>query len=128
MLELGAPVRIDLAAILDDGVDVAFERQRHHVGGQAVDHRPRLLARTAMRGLDGDRLARLFLPMRGEGRVVFLVKLARRIIGDVEQGRVREGETEPSELDRARDERGQQNISTIGGHVRLRFETEHTLP
>ena len=91
-----------LPRVLGDRIDVAFERQRHHIGVEPVDHRARLLARAAMRGLDGDRLAGLRLPMRGEGRVEFLVEFPRRIIGDVEQGRIREGETEPSELDRAR--------------------------
>ena len=38
-----------------------------------------------MRLLDGDGLARLGLPVGGEGLVELLVELAGRIIGDVEQ-------------------------------------------
>jgi hypothetical protein len=48
----------------------------------------RACARAAMRLLDGDRLAGLGLPVRGEGFVVGLVELPRRIVGDVEQRRV----------------------------------------
>jgi hypothetical protein len=39
------------------------ERQRHHVGLEAVDHRARLLARAAVRLLDRDGLAGLLLPV-----------------------------------------------------------------
>ena len=43
---------------LGDGVDVVGQRQRDHVGLQPVDDRARLLARAAVRLLDGHVLAR----------------------------------------------------------------------
>ena len=61
-----------------------------------------------MRLLDGHRLAGLGLPLRGEGGVELLVEFARRIVGDVEEGRVGECEAEDTELDRARDKRAEQ--------------------
>ncbi len=36
-------------ALVGDAVDVRGQRERHHVGLQAVDHRARLLARAAVR-------------------------------------------------------------------------------
>ena len=69
-------------------VDVAGERERHDVGLEAVDHRARLLARAAVRLVDGDRLALRLLPVLREERVELLVELARRVVGDVEQRRV----------------------------------------
>ena len=48
------PVRREAVRLLGDGVDVIGQSQRDHVGLQAVDHRARLLARAAVRLLDGD--------------------------------------------------------------------------
>jgi hypothetical protein len=48
-------------------VDVGGERQRHHVGLQAVDHGARLGAGPAVRLLDDDVVAGLGLPVLGEG-------------------------------------------------------------
>ena len=79
------PVRGDHCRLRGDRVDVALERQRHHVGVEAVDDRAGLGAGAAMRLLDGDGLAGLLLPVGGEGRVVGLVELAGRIVGDVEK-------------------------------------------
>ena len=69
---------------LGDRVDVVGQRQRHDVGLQPVDHRAGLLARSAVRLLDRDRLPGLRLPIPCERGVVVLVQLARRIVGDVE--------------------------------------------
>ena len=69
-------------------VDVAGERQRHDVGVEPVDDGARLLAGAAVRLVDRDVLAGLLLPVLGEGRVVVLIELARRIVGDVEQRRL----------------------------------------
>ena len=77
------------AAILPDCgdlVDVALEGERHDVGLQAVDHGAGLGAGAAMRLLDGDRLAGLFLPVGGEGLVVGFVEFAGRVVGDVQDG------------------------------------------
>jgi hypothetical protein len=71
--------------VFRDGVDVAGERQRHHMRLEPVDHRPRLRARPAMRGLDlGPRVA-LRLPPGVEGLVELAVELARRVVADVEE-------------------------------------------
>ena len=77
----------DQLAVLGDRVDVVGERQRHDVGLEAVDDRARLLARAAVRLVDGDVVAGLRLPVLGEGRVEVLVELARRVVGDVQQRR-----------------------------------------
>ncbi len=66
-------------------VDVAGESERHHVGLEAVDHGAGLLARAAVRLLDGDVLAGLSLPMLRERGIEFLIELAGRIVGDVEE-------------------------------------------
>ena len=85
------PVGGDLAGLGGDRVDVGGERERHDVGVEPVDHRARLRARAAVRGLDGDRLAGLGLPVGGEGLIDRLVEFARRIVGDVQQGGLRIG-------------------------------------
>ena len=81
------PVLGDLA-LLRDGVDVVGQRQRHDIGIQPVDHRARLLARAAMRLVDPQRIAALGFPVRGERLVVLDIKLARRIVRDVQERRV----------------------------------------
>ena len=67
-------------ALLGQLVDVVGQRQRHHVGLEAVDHRARLLARAAVRLLDGHGVAGLGLPVLGERGVEVLVQLARRVV------------------------------------------------
>ena len=47
-----------------DRVDVVGQRQRHHVGLEAVDHRPRLLAGPAVRLVDRHRRRRPGAPTR----------------------------------------------------------------
>src|SRR6185312_15812326 len=79
------PVDGQQLAVVRDRVDVRGQRQRDHVGRQAVDHRARLAARAAVRLVDGDRVAGLLLPVLGEGFVEVDVQLAGRIIRDVEQ-------------------------------------------
>ena len=75
--------------LLGDLVDVVGERERDDVGVEAVDDRARLLARAAVRLLDGDDVAGLRLPVRRERGVVLLVELARRVVRDVQQRHVR---------------------------------------
>ena len=84
--------------VLDDGVDVAFERQRHDVGVEPVDDGAGLLAGAAMRLLDGHGLAGVGLPLGGESGVEILVELAGRVIGDVEERGVGKCEAEDAEL------------------------------
>ena len=79
------PVGRDLAGLGGDRVDVGGERERHDIRREPVDHRAGLRARSAMRLLDRDRLAGVLLPFLDEGRVDRAVKLARRIIRDIEQ-------------------------------------------
>jgi hypothetical protein len=67
-------------------VDVLPHRERHHVGANAVDHRPRLPAGTAMRLVDRDLLAVVGpSPLRREGAIDIDIKFAGRIVRDVEQ-------------------------------------------
>ena len=82
------PVGRQQLALGRERVDVVGERQRDDVGGQAVDHRARLLARAAVRLADRDVLAGLLLPVLREGLVVVVVQLARRVVRDVEQRRL----------------------------------------
>ena len=84
MREAGLPVGGDLAGLLRDGVDVVGQGEGDDVSFQPVDHRPRLLARAAVRLLDGDGFTGLGPPVPGEFGIEFLVKLACRIVGDVE--------------------------------------------
>ena len=79
------PAALDAPGVLGDGVDVVRQRQRRDVGLQAVDDRARLLARSAVRLVDVDRLPGLLLPLRRERLVDVLVQLARRIVRDVQQ-------------------------------------------
>ena len=82
--QLLLPVRRDQPAPRD-GVDVIGERKGHDVGLQAVDHRARLRARSAVGLLDLDGLAGLGLELSREGLVDRGVELARRIVRHVEQ-------------------------------------------
>ena len=79
------PVRRQQLALCRERVDVARQRERDHVGLQAVDHGARLLARAAARLSHRDLLARLRFPVLGEGLVVLVVQFARRVVGHVEQ-------------------------------------------
>ena len=63
----------------------ASDGRRHEVGGQAVDHRARLLARAAVRLIDLHVVARTRLPRRGEGGVLLAIELARDVEGRVQQ-------------------------------------------
>jgi len=86
-MPLGAPVGGDQPG-RRDLVDVALERQGDDVGLEPVDHCLGLLARAAVALLDGDVVAGGLVPVLREGRVELLVELARRIVGDIEQGLV----------------------------------------
>jgi hypothetical protein len=101
--QLGLPVGRDLAGPLGDGVDVGGERERDDLRLEPVDHRPRLAAGAAVRGLDLHRGIALRQPMGGEGLVDLPVKLARRIVAHVEQRRL--GLRRPAERGRAREQR-----------------------
>jgi hypothetical protein len=68
-----------------DRIDVGGQCQGDDIGFQAIDHRARLLAGTAVRGADLQGFAGLLFPLRGEGLVDVRVELAGRIVGDVEQ-------------------------------------------
>ena len=81
------PPRRDEAAV-GNLVDVVGERERDDVGGKPVDHRARLLARSAVRLLDLDRLAGRLGELARERRVDVGVELAGRIVRDVEQGHI----------------------------------------
>ncbi|MNO99397.1 hypothetical protein D3C76_911650 [compost metagenome] len=73
--------------MVDQGVDVGGHVHGDHIGRQTVDHRPRLLARTAEGHLHVDLLVVLGFPVLLEGRVVVLVEVAHHVVGNVEQGR-----------------------------------------
>ena len=75
------PVRRQRLALGGDGVDVVGERQRDHIGGQAVDDRTGLLAGAAVGLADRHGVAGLRLPVRRECRVVILVELAGGVVG-----------------------------------------------
>ena len=60
------PVGRQQMRVLGDRIDIVCQRQRDHVGRQAVDHRPRLLTAAAVRLADLDIHARLRLPLLGE--------------------------------------------------------------
>ena len=64
-----------------------MQGQRHHIGLQAVDDGTGLLAGAAMGLLDLHILTSLGLPILGEGGIDGLIKLSRRVIGNVEDGR-----------------------------------------
>ncbi|MNV70275.1 hypothetical protein D3C71_1632290 [compost metagenome] len=86
--QAGLPVGFDQAA-RSDFVDIGGQSQSDHVAGQAVDDGAGLLAGPAVRLFDGEGRAALFTPVREEGFVIGAVELARRVIGDVEQGGLR---------------------------------------
>ncbi len=85
MREALDPIGGHEVAILVQLLDVAGERQRHHVGLETVDDSTRLLAGAAVRLLDRYVVASLGFPVFGEGGVIILIKFASRIVGDVEQ-------------------------------------------
>ncbi len=81
-----------------DGVDIIAQRQRHHVGLYTVDHRPGLLAGTAMRLFDNDILPGLLLPIFLEFGVVSAIEFTGRVIRYVEQfNRIGLGECAPAQ-------------------------------
>ena len=80
------PIGRDQLAFLVQRIDVIGERERDDIGGKTVDHRARLLARTAMRLADAHPFAGFRLPLPRESGVDLRVEFPRRIIGDIEQG------------------------------------------
>ena len=80
----GPPRRGKEAASLRDRVDVAREGERHDVGLEPVDDRPRLLARAAVGLVDRESAVRR-LPRLPERGVDLLVELARGVVRDVQQ-------------------------------------------
>ena len=91
MRQLLLPVRREPAAVFHQCVGVAGQRQRDHVGIQAVDDRAGLLAGAAMRLFDGDVLTGGGFPVFGESGVVFDVEFTCGVVGDIEQGHGRLG-------------------------------------
>ena len=89
--DFNAYVARNLTGRLDPRVplDIYHHLSYENVGLQAVDDRPGLLARTAMRLLDFNLLPCFGLPFLDEGFVDLVVKLARRVIRDVEERPVR---------------------------------------
>ena len=85
MLQALLPVLGHQPAIFDQCIHITGQRQRDHIGINAVNHRPRLLARAAVRLLDRDNLASLGPPVFDEGGVVVHVQLAGRVVGHIEQ-------------------------------------------
>ncbi len=114
--EFIAPVLGNLAGVFHDGVDVALKGQGHDVGFKAVDDRAGLLAGPAMRLLDGDRLARVRLPLGGKGLIVILVELPGGVIRDIEQGRIGKCKTKHAKLDGAGDKCGGKRLQRFVGH------------
>jgi hypothetical protein len=84
-LASSAPIRRQQIGFYGDGVNVIRQRERDHVGFQAVNDSPRLLARTAMRLLNFYRLSGLRFPVLGKRGVVVLIKFSGRIVGYVQQ-------------------------------------------
>ncbi|MNY05567.1 hypothetical protein D3C86_1382920 [compost metagenome] len=73
-------------AELGDFVDITGQGQGHDVGTQAIDHRPTLLARTAVGLLDFHGVTGVvLLPELDEFGVVVLIQLAGRVVRHVEQ-------------------------------------------
>ncbi len=73
------------AALRRERIDVVSQGQGHHIGLEPFDHRPRLLARSAVALVDDHRIAGLGLPVCGKRLVVVLVQLASGIVGHVQQ-------------------------------------------
>jgi hypothetical protein len=67
------------------GIDIRCQGQGHHIGFQSINDRPRLLARSTMRLIDGYVLPGFFFPMFGEGRIEFRVKFPCGVIGHIEE-------------------------------------------
>ena len=83
------PIRADQAG-LGDLVDVALKRERHDVGLKSVDDGAGLLARSAMRLLDGDIVSAFRFPVLDEGGIHVLVEFTGRVVRDIEKGGVGE--------------------------------------
>jgi len=79
------PVFGDQAAVADQGLYVTGQRQRDHIGVNAVNDRTGLLARAAVRLLDAHVLAGLGLPVFGKRDVVVHIKLACLLVRYIEQ-------------------------------------------
>jgi len=79
------PVRRHKVPIRVQRVNVRRQGERYYICSQAIDYRPGLLSRAAVRLLDGDALSGLGLVGLGKCLIEFLVELAGRIAGDVQQ-------------------------------------------
>jgi hypothetical protein len=82
------PIGRDELGFFANRIDVISQRKRDHISFQTIDHGPRLLARTAVGLLDGERIARLGFPVFRKSGVEFLIQLARRVIRHIEQRNV----------------------------------------
>ena len=79
------PVFGNPATVGVQGIGVARQGQRGHIGFQPVDDGAGLLARSAVALLDGHVLAGLGLPVLGKGLVELHVQLAGGVVRHIEQ-------------------------------------------
>ncbi|MNR31601.1 hypothetical protein D3C85_1491220 [compost metagenome] len=77
------PVLINTTALCN-GVHVIGQRQRDHVGFDAVDDRRRLFARATVRLANHHVIAGFLFVVGRKGFVVLIVKLTRRIVRHVQ--------------------------------------------
>src|SRR5690606_13786279 len=68
-----------------NGVDVIGERERDYVGGKSVNHGAGLFAGASVALPDAHGLTCLCLPFLSKKLVVFLIQLARRVVGSVQK-------------------------------------------
>jgi hypothetical protein len=114
------PARVNQSGALDGG-NVPTQRQRHHIGVEAVNDRTRLLSGPAMGLLDHDIDAGLLLVFRGEKLVKLAVEFARRIVGNVQKMGVRRagGRTGSKHAGEAQDSR-ENNFLPFHGRTTFR--------
>jgi len=113
-----APVRGHEMALLREQIDIVGLVHRHDVGLQALQHRERLRARSAVRLPDRHALAGLLLIVGDEARVDVLVQLARHVVRDVEERRV-SVRRRRAQCDDARAEPARRASQTCHGGPRL---------
>src|SRR5262249_36965865 len=79
------PIQREKLRSLRDRIDVIRERERNHIGLEAIDHGTGLFSGSAVRPSDRRRFTILLLPLFGECLVDGIVELSRRVIRDVEE-------------------------------------------
>ena len=78
--QFGAPVGRDLPRLLGDHVDVVLQAHGHDIGRKPIDHGAGLLARPAVRHVDLDCVALIWLEQGGERGAEILIYLTRRMV------------------------------------------------